>query len=557
MAKELVYKVRIDFDDKSASKFGTAVDKSQETAQESIKETVNQTRRLEEANERLSQSGKAVRNSISGANQTLFSFGDIVNDSAQFQFGFAQGSRAIGNNIAFMAEQFSNVQTRAGGFTNALKAMGGSLLGPGGLILGINLAVTALTLFGDKLFGKSDSVANKAKEARKELVEFRKELDKFDVQFEQLAALQEEAFPDLTETQALKQQIQFAREIEGNLQNRLDAQQKEVGRLERQVDLFEKLQSGQESANSLLRKGLISQELAVAIAQDRVDVEGTLIQKRNQLQEATIEQEALQLSVENSVQKQVQITSKLNELEATRESQTFQALQNLTRQRKELQEIQRISQINIMTVGGEVITPEMQKQIEARRAEAEKTQKVLDNIASKSVPEASKSISETALEGIEVTRRQAEISSSAIVSTMQAASMAITALFGQSKAAAIADAIVQGALAVQRALASAPPPFNFALAATVGAATAAQIATIKNTNIGDTSAGSVGSGSSPEGFRSTTIDQGTRDFSSEINKPMSNINIELRTEADSKVVSKKAEDGRKRRVETSVRLRSD
>lgn len=49
------------------------------------------------------------------------------------------------------------------------------------------------------------------------------------------------------------------------------------------------------------------------------------------------------------------------------------------------------------------------------------------------------------------------------------------------KASALAQATIQGALAAQMALASAPPPFNFALAASVGVATAANIATILET----------------------------------------------------------------------------
>ena len=46
------------------------------------------------------------------------------------------------------------------------------------------------------------------------------------------------------------------------------------------------------------------------------------------------------------------------------------------------------------------------------------------------------------------------------------------------KAAAITTATIDGYAAVQKALASAPPPFNFALAALVGVATAANVAKI-------------------------------------------------------------------------------
>jgi hypothetical protein len=53
--------------------------------------------------------------------------------------------------------------------------------------------------------------------------------------------------------------------------------------------------------------------------------------------------------------------------------------------------------------------------------------------------------------------------------------------FSTWKAMATAQAVVSTALAVSNALASAPPPFNFALAATVGALGAVQVAQIQGT----------------------------------------------------------------------------
>lgn len=54
-------------------------------------------------------------------------------------------------------------------------------------------------------------------------------------------------------------------------------------------------------------------------------------------------------------------------------------------------------------------------------------------------------------------------------------------LFGIGKAFAIADATIRGAQAVQLALSSAPPPFNFVLAALVGAAALTNVQKIANT----------------------------------------------------------------------------
>jgi tape measure domain-containing protein len=77
------------------------------------------------------------------------------------------------------------------------------------------------------------------------------------------------------------------------------------------------------------------------------------------------------------------------------------------------------------------------------------------------------------------------------------------------KAAAVTQATIDGVLAVQKALASAPPPANYALAAAVGVATAANVASILSTNLGFQTGGSfvVGGSGGPDSqmvaFRAT------------------------------------------------------
>jgi hypothetical protein len=67
------------------------------------------------------------------------------------------------------------------------------------------------------------------------------------------------------------------------------------------------------------------------------------------------------------------------------------------------------------------------------------------------------------------------------IATLQSSSSKELAAVG--KAAAIAQATIDGYSAVQKALSAAPPPFNFALAALVGAATAQNIAKIKSVGL--------------------------------------------------------------------------
>ena len=80
------------------------------------------------------------------------------------------------------------------------------------------------------------------------------------------------------------------------------------------------------------------------------------------------------------------------------------------------------------------------------------------------------------------------------------------------KAAAITQATIDGILAVQRALASAPPPVNFALAAAVGVAAAANVAEIAASrqlggDLNPQQLSRVGEGTRPELFRSSVSGQ--------------------------------------------------
>tara|TARA_R100000426_G_scaffold10387_3_gene11069 strand:- start:2248 stop:4617 length:2370 start_codon:yes stop_codon:yes gene_type:complete len=129
----------------------------------------NETEQLTTATERLAAAkrklGKGVgsnNKAFSTANQTLFSFSDAVQDSAQFiqggQVNFAQGMRAVGNNIGFTAELMGNLTTKTGGLKNAFKALGRSMAGPGGLLIGINLLVTAATVL-PQILGKNKQSA--------------------------------------------------------------------------------------------------------------------------------------------------------------------------------------------------------------------------------------------------------------------------------------------------------------------------------------------------------------------------------------------------------------
>lgn len=108
---------------------------------------------------------------FAAGNQAIFSFSDLIQDSAQFSFGFAQGMRAIGNNIGFTAELLAVMSAQAKAAGQSLKgSLLQSLKGVNGVVLGINVAVTAFTMVSQALTKQSREL-NKELDKQKELLE--------------------------------------------------------------------------------------------------------------------------------------------------------------------------------------------------------------------------------------------------------------------------------------------------------------------------------------------------------------------------------------------------
>ena len=119
---------------------------------------VTSTRDLAAATQRSAQSMDRMRGSAGGAQQILFSAGETVQD---LQYGM-QGAA---NNIAFMAEEFVQVSSRAGGAKAALSGVATSVLGPAGVIF----ALQALLAYGDDLVAFFQKGAEGADQLRKKV----------------------------------------------------------------------------------------------------------------------------------------------------------------------------------------------------------------------------------------------------------------------------------------------------------------------------------------------------------------------------------------------------
>lgn len=89
---------------------------------------------------------KKLPSTAQQATGSLVNLGRVVQDAP---FGFI----GIANNLNPLIEGFGRLRTASGSTGAALKALGGSLLGAGGIGLGVSLVSSALVLFGDRLFG--------------------------------------------------------------------------------------------------------------------------------------------------------------------------------------------------------------------------------------------------------------------------------------------------------------------------------------------------------------------------------------------------------------------
>lgn len=164
----------IEFDIKELSKEKSIQIKAGLDTTEITKNIKDAKKSLSDLKTTLKDTGSAFQGAtkpIWNAGHTLTNFSRIAQD-APF------GIMGIGNNITATAEAFGSLSQSTGGAGNALKAVGASMLGPGGVIFAISLLTTGLTIMsqkgltvGDvfnKLTGNFDEFKQSLKEVNKE-----------------------------------------------------------------------------------------------------------------------------------------------------------------------------------------------------------------------------------------------------------------------------------------------------------------------------------------------------------------------------------------------------
>jgi predicted nucleic acid-binding Zn-ribbon protein len=150
------------------------------------------------------------------ANTAMINLGRGVSDAP---FGFI----GIANNIGPLVENFVQLRKESGTTGSALKQLGASLIGPGGVIVGIQLVVAAIQ-FAQLGFSRWVKSSKEAKEKADEYNDSLKEIrDSLSKEFSQVSALVN-ALRNITLTrqeqnEAIKKLNQIAPEYFGNIKN--------------------------------------------------------------------------------------------------------------------------------------------------------------------------------------------------------------------------------------------------------------------------------------------------------------------------------------------------
>jgi hypothetical protein len=125
---------------------------------------------------------KSVKKTTTDSGKATLALSNLGRVASDAPFGFI----AIANNIEPLIQSFQSVRKESGSVGGALKALGSSLAGPGGLLLGFTLVSSAITIaiqkYGslggalDALFGKQDSLNQEIRSAAESYAKYNEQL---------------------------------------------------------------------------------------------------------------------------------------------------------------------------------------------------------------------------------------------------------------------------------------------------------------------------------------------------------------------------------------------
>ena len=145
-------------------------------------DTRNLEQGLQRATAEVEAFDKSVKQTTASSGKATLALTNLGRVASDAPFGFI----AIANNIEPLIQSFQSVRKESGSVGGALKALGSSLAGPGGLLLGFTLVSSAITVaiqkYGslggalDALFGKQDALNGEIRSAAESYEKFNKEL---------------------------------------------------------------------------------------------------------------------------------------------------------------------------------------------------------------------------------------------------------------------------------------------------------------------------------------------------------------------------------------------
>jgi hypothetical protein len=125
---------------------------------------------------------KNVKKTVSSSGQATLALSNLGRVASDAPFGFI----AIANNIEPLVQSLQSLGKTSGGIGGTLKALGASLIGPGGLLLGFSLVSSAITVavqrYGslgnaiNAIFGRQDALVKQTAEAAKSYEKFNQQL---------------------------------------------------------------------------------------------------------------------------------------------------------------------------------------------------------------------------------------------------------------------------------------------------------------------------------------------------------------------------------------------
>lgn len=429
---------------------------------------------------------KGLADASGSASFALLSLGQAFQDSAQFGMGFAQGLRAVNNNVqqVFTALALGSVQ--AGGFGNLLNTMKGQLWGPGGLILGFSALSAAVEIYftSQQKANKEADAFSKALESSASSIISIQEAESIEFSAQQL----DRAIEGLQKRVDLTDQLSGAREKLYQVERAAAGQEFAEGgqglteaQLERRIEALDEIKRLQELGATDNAKEIEANERVLEVLKQRkAELEAQLLIQQ-QLAEFMGGEAAL--SSLELLAKQTEEAKKRKELEIQLPPIKMEELK-LMRQILELDEDFAKAVERRKEMEEEIIRDRLNAIEEARTMRGQGAKEMLpggvldlgDPLEVKSQFEL---IADSAVKAGSMISQSFGSAGSALMQLAKTGEETDMRLFNMGKRVGIAQAIVNTAVGITRAFKDLPFPAAVAASVSIAASGAAQIAAIR------------------------------------------------------------------------------